>query len=142
MTKEERVSPVQTTYDPDDRGVGWIGFAATMFLVIGLWNIFEGIIAFFRSSFWTASGAHYVISDLRTWAWIITIWGVVEVLAAASISKGGQWGRWLGVAVAVIATIIQLAWLPVYPFWAIIAIAIYILILYALVVYGGRRTAA
>jgi hypothetical protein len=129
-------------YDSSDRGMGLVGFAAAMFLVIGLWNIFEGIIAFFRSGFWTASGAHYVISDLRTWAWIITIWGVVELLAAGSIAAGGQWGRWLGIAVAGIAIIVQMTWLPVYPFWAIIAIAIYILIIYALAVYGGKRSAA
>ena len=129
-------------YDTTDRGTGWIGFAAMMFLVIGLWNIFEGIIAFFQSSFWTETGAHYVISDLRTWAWIITIWGVLELLAAGSIAKGGQIGRWFGIGVAVIAVIIQMAWLAVYPFWGIIAIAIYILIIYALVVYGGKREAA
>jgi hypothetical protein len=126
----------------NDRGGGWIAFAAIMFLVIGVWNIFEGIVAFFNSSFWTDSGAHFVISDVRTWAWIITIWGVLEVLASGSIAKGGQIGRWFGIAVAAIAVIIQMAWLAAYPFWAIIAIAMYILIIYALVVYGGRRQTA
>jgi hypothetical protein len=128
-------------YDSSDRGTAWVGFAAMMFLVIGLWNIFEGVIAFFRSSFWTASGAHYVISDLRTWAWIIIIWGVIELLAAGSIARGGQVGRWFGMIVAGIGVIVQMAWLPAYPFWAIIAIAIYILVIYALAVFGGKRTA-
>jgi hypothetical protein len=129
-------------YDTDDRGAGWIGFAAMMFLVIGIWNIIEGILAFFDSSFWTEAGAHYVISDIRTWAWVITIWGVLELLAAGSIARGGQVGRWFGIAVAGIAVLIQMAWLAVYPFWAIMAIVVYILIIYALMVYGGKRRAA
>jgi hypothetical protein len=125
----------------NDRGEGWIGFAAIMFMVIGVWNIFEGILAFFRSSFWTDSGAHYVLADLRTWAWIVTIWGAIEILAGVSISRGGQFGRWFGIIVAGIAIILQLGFLPAYPFWAIVAIAFHVMIIYALSVYGGRRQA-
>jgi hypothetical protein len=126
----------------NERGAGWVGFAAIMFMVLGVWNIFQGIVAFFRSGFWTETGAHYIWGDLRTWAWIIIIWGVIELLAAGSIASGGQWGRLFGVVVAAIAVILQMWYLPVYPFWAIIAIAIQVMIIYGLVAYGGKRPVA
>jgi hypothetical protein len=130
------------SHDSYDRGAGKVGFAAIMFLVIGFWNIFEGILAFFRSSFWTDSGAHYVLGDLRTWASIVTIWGVIEIFAAISISQGGQWGRWFGIIVAGLAILLQMWFLPAYPFWGLIAIGIYLLVIWTLVVYGGKRSTA
>jgi len=125
----------------NERGAGWVGFAAILFFIVGVWNIIEGIIGLARSSFWTATGAHYTISDLRTWAWIVLIWGIVEVLAGLSIMAGGQFGRWAGIVVASLAIIIQFLFLPAYPFWALIAIFLYVMIIYGLVVYPTRREA-
>ena len=53
----------------NERGAGWVALAWMLFLVVGIWNVIEGIIGLADSSFWTATGAHYVFSDVRTWAW-------------------------------------------------------------------------
>jgi hypothetical protein len=119
----------------NERGAGWAGFAAILFLVIGIWNIIEGVFGLARSSFWTSTGAHYTISDLRTWSWIVLIWGVIELLAGLSIMAGGSFGRWAGIFIAGVAIIIQLMFLPAYPFWALIAIFVYVMIMYGLIVY-------
>ncbi len=120
-----------------DSGAGWIMYAWIVLIVLGVWNIIEGIVAISRSHFFTATGAHYVYSDLRTWGWIILIWGILEVLAAGSVLRGGQWGRWFGIFVAGIAIILQFLALPIYPFWALISIFMFALVLYGLVAYGG-----
>jgi len=120
-----------------NKGTGWIMYAWIVLIVLGVWNIIEGIVAISRSSFFTATGAHYVYSDLRTWGWIILIWGILEVLAAGSVWRGGQWGRWFGIFVASIAIILQFLALPIYPFWALISIFMFSLVLYGLAAYGG-----
>ena len=121
----------------NDRGTGWIMFSWIVLIVIGVWNIIEGIVAISRSHFFTSTGAHYVYSDLRTWGWIILIWGVLEVLAAGSVWRGGQWGRWFGIFVAGVAIILQFLALPIYPFWALINILLFACVLYGLAEYGG-----
>jgi hypothetical protein len=121
----------------DSKTAGWIAYAWIVLIVLGVWNIIEGIVAISRSQFFTATGAHYVYSDLKTWGWIILIWGILEVLAAGSVLRGGQWGRWFGIFVAGIAIILQLLALPIYPFWALISIFMFALVLYGLVAYGG-----
>jgi hypothetical protein len=118
---------------------GWIMYAWIVLIVVGVWNIIEGVVAIARSHFWTSTGAHYVIADLRAWGWIILIWGILEVLAAGSVWRGGQWGRWFGIFVAGVAVILQFLFLPAYPFWALINIFLYSLVLYGLAVYGGTR---
>ncbi len=120
-----------------DSGAGWIMYAWIVLIVLGVWNVIEGIVAISRSHFFTATGAHYVYSDLKTWGWIILIWGILEVLAAGSVVRGGQWGRWFGIFVAGIAIILQFLALPIYPLWALISIFMFALVLYGLVVYGG-----
>jgi hypothetical protein len=121
-----------------ERTSGWVGFAWMLFLVIGIWNVIEGILGLARSSFWTDTGSHYVFSDLRTWAWIVMIWGFVEILAALSIAAGGGFGRWFGIIVAGIAIIIQLMFVPAAPFWALLAIFFYIMVMYGLIAQYPR----
>ncbi|HUK76806.1 MAG TPA: hypothetical protein VL117_04305 [Thermoleophilia bacterium] len=122
-----------------NRGAGWIAYAWIVLIVLGVWNIIEGIVAISRSSFFTSTGAHYVYANLNTWGWIILIWGILEVLAAGSVWRGGQWGRWFGIFVAGIAIILQFLALPIYPFWALIDILLYSLVLYGLAEYGGTH---
>jgi len=122
-----------------NRGAGWIAYAWIVLIVLGVWNIIEGIVAISRSSFFTSTGAHYVYANLNTWGWIILIWGILEVLAAGSVWRGGQWGRWFGIFVAGIAIILQFLALPIYPFWALIDILLYALVLYGLAEYGGTH---
>jgi len=121
------------------QGTGWIMYAWIVLVVVGVWNIIEGIVAISRSSFFTSTGAHYVYANLNTWGWIILIWGILEVLAAASVWRGGQWGRWFGIFVASVAIILQFLALPIYPFWALLNILLYSLVLYGLAEYGGTH---
>jgi len=123
----------------DDRGAGWIMYAWLCLVVVGCWNIIEGIVALSRSKFFTAEGSRYVISDLRTWGWIVLIWGVVELLAAGSVWRGGQFGRWFGIIVASLGIIVQFFWFPLYPFWALTLMILYFLVLYGLAAYGGTH---
>ena len=121
-----------------ERGAGWISFASIMLLIVGTFSIIDGVIALSKSSFFTAN-AVYVFSDLRTWGWITLILGVVVLFAAGSVARGGQFGRWFGIAAAALNSIGQLLFVPAYPWWSISAFAVDMLIIYALTVYGGRQ---
>jgi len=123
-----------------ERGAGWISFASIMLLIVGTFSIIDGVIALSKSSFFTAN-AVYVFSDLRTWGWITLILGVVVLFAAGSVARGGQFGRWFGIAAAGLNSIGQLLFVPAYPWWSISAFAVDMLIIYALTVYGGRQPA-
>lgn len=130
-------------YDTDypSEGVGtasgWIGFAALMLGLAGVWNIFDGILAVANSRVYTARST-YVFSDLRTWGWIILVLGILQLVAAFSILSGSQIARWFGVAAAGVNSIGQLFFIPAAPFWALAMFTIDMLVIYGLVVYGGR----
>jgi len=121
-----------------EKGLGWIMFAWIMLLTAGVMNIINGIVALDRTSFWSDYGAVYIYGDLRTWGWILLAWGIVLIIGAVSVWRGGEIGRWIGIVAAMINLLIQLVFLPAYPFWALTIMVLDVLIIYGLAVYGGR----
>ncbi|HET9673605.1 MAG TPA: hypothetical protein VFP31_02260 [Gaiellaceae bacterium] len=118
--------------------IGWTDFASLMLGIAGVWNIISGILAIRDSKVFTEN-ATFVFSNLNTWGWIMTILGVLLVFAAVSVSRGGGYGRWVGIFAASINAIGQLSFVSIHPFWGITMFAVDIFIIYALVVYGGRK---
>jgi hypothetical protein len=108
-----------------------------MFLIAAGLNVIWGIAAVSSSHFFVAN-AHYIISGLNTWGWVAIGFGVVEALTALSIWRGGGFGRWFGIAVASVATLVALMSIPAYPLWSLVFVALYVLVIYGLAVYGGK----
>jgi hypothetical protein len=121
-----------------ERGLGWILFAWTMLLVAGLMRIINGIAALTRPAFFHGAGAHYIFSDLKVWGWVALVVGVIEIAAAVGVWRGSQFGRVAGIAVAAIALVVWMFWVPIVPFWAIVLMVMDVLIIYGLALYGGQ----
>ncbi len=139
MADQGEVTPTRTRDTGDGvEGSGWLVFASIMVTIAGVLNIAWGIAAISKSKFFTQN-ATYILSDLNTWGWIVLIIGVLELFAAYSILVGGQYGRWLGIAVAGINSIATLMSIPAYPLWALCLFGIDLLVIYGLAAYGGQR---
>ena len=70
--------------------------------------------------------------------WIHTLGGVLAILAASSLLKGGVYGRTVAVLVALFSAIVNMAFVPVYPIWSIIMVTISVLVVWAVVVHGSE----
>jgi hypothetical protein len=64
------------------------------------------------------------------------ILGVVLIASGIGIFSGNVAARTVGVIVAAVAMIANFAWLPYFPVWSIILIAISIAIVWALTAHG------
>ena len=131
-----------SAHEGEERGVGWLVFAATMLGLAGIFCVIDGVMALARSKFYTAN-AVYVFSDLRTWGWITLIVGAVAIVAAMGVLSGSSFARWFGIAAAALNAIGQFMFVQAaYPWWSLTVFACDVLVIYALAVYGGRRRAA
>ena len=117
-------------------GASWVLFAGIMILLVGALNIIWGIAAIGDSRFFVAD-AQYVLSGLNTWGWVMLFLGVGQVFAAFSIWRGGQAGRWFGIAVAALNAIAALMSISAYPFWGLAVFILDVLVIYGLANYGG-----
>ena len=65
------------------------------------------------------------------------ILGTLQLVAAYSIWKGGQAGRWFGITVAMFNAVAALMSISAYPFWSLAVFTLDILVIYGLAAYGG-----
>jgi hypothetical protein len=121
---------------PQREGASWVLFAGIMVALAGVLNVIYGIAAIADSRFF-ADDATYILSSLNTWGWITLFLGVGQIVAAFSIWKGGQVGRWFGIAVAMLSAVAALMSIAAYPFWSLAVFALDILVIYGLAAYGG-----
>ena len=117
-------------------GYGWLTFAGVMLILVGSFNVIDGIAAIANSSY---LANHVLFSNMHAWGWFFLIFGIVQVIAGFAVMGGSGWAAFIGVATAFFNLIAQLSWARTYPVWAISAMVVDVLVIYGLIVYGGRR---
>lgn len=125
-----------TTKEPSGWAIGWTVFAGFMMIMMGGWWLISGLVALFNSDFYVVTKRWIFQFDISTWGWIHLIFGIIVLVAGFFLFKGAVWARTVGVIIAVIATLLSFAWLPYYPVWGILLIAVSIAIIWALTAHG------
>jgi hypothetical protein len=123
------------------RGPGWLTLSAVVRIIGGSFALIDGLVALYRSTFFVQN-AGFVFSDLNTWGWIMVGLGVAGIAAGLALFTGSEWARWIGVVVAGLSALGQLLFAQAYPLWSLMIMAIDFLVIYGLVVYGGRESVA
>ena len=118
-------------------GYWMIVFAVALLVTVGFFNLIDGIAAIANSHVFIAN-AHYVAGDLRAWGWVVLILGVLQLIAAIAILAGSQAARWFAVVVIGLNAIGQMLFIPAYPFWSLLIIAVDI-VARGLCAYGSRE---
>jgi hypothetical protein len=121
---------------------GWAAFAAFMMILIGGFHAIQGFAAILKDDFYAVTPNYVFEFDVTTWGWIHLIVGVIVVIAGFAIFGGAAWARTIGVIMAFISAIANFAWLPYYPVWSVIVIAICVFVIYALIVHGRELRSA
>ncbi|WP_377273010.1 hypothetical protein [Peterkaempfera sp. SMS 1(5)a] len=111
---------------------GWTEFAAVMMICGGLLTIAEGISALAQDNLLVLSRNYAFRFDLTGWGWIHVALGIVVLVTGLALISGSARARPVGVALAGLSLLANFLWLPWYPAWAIIAIVIDVLIIWAL----------
>ena len=116
--------------------VGWAGFAGVMLIMIGVFDVIQGLVALFNDEFFVVTQEWVFEFDITAWGWIQLILGVILIASGIGIFSGNVAARTIGVIIAGLAAIVNFAWLPYYPVWSIIVIAICVAIIWALTAHG------
>ena len=114
---------------------GWIGFAGVVMMILGGINFFQGLIAIFEDEYYVVTQSGYLVFDITAWGWIMLIWGIILVLVGFALISGQSWARWTTIVVVSLNVFAQLGFLgnSNYPLWALTALALNIVVLYALI---------
>lgn len=120
---------------------GWYGmivFAGTIMLMLGAFHAIAGFVALFEDEyFFVGKDGLVVTADYTAWGWTHIIFGAIIAAAGAALFTGALWSRIVAVVVALLSSIVNLAFLSAYPLWSGIMIALDVLVIYAVTVHGN-----
>ncbi|MFF3540265.1 hypothetical protein [Streptomyces platensis] len=121
---------------------GWTAFAAVLMIFGGAMAFLEGISAIAKDQVFVTTQNYVFSFNLTGWGWIHLILGIIILLAGvALLATGAMWARIIGVILAGLGALANFLWIPHYPFWAIVLIAIDIFIIWALCTDNHRHAA-
>jgi hypothetical protein len=115
---------------------GFIVFAGIAMIVIGTFHAIQGVVALFNDEFYVVGQKWIFEFDLTGWGWIHLIAGLGVAVAGFFVFTGAAWARYVGIAVAAVSAILNFMWLPYYPIWSLLIIALDIVVIWALAVHG------
>ena len=132
-----------TVSEMGERWSGWIRFAGIMMLIISMIDFFQGLIAVIRGSYYAITPNQIIVFDLTTWGWLMMIWAVVVGFTGFGLMAGSSWARWVTIVVASLNVLAQLGFVgnAAYPLWALFALALNLLILYAVTIRWSEGAA-
>jgi hypothetical protein len=123
--------------EPSGWAMGLILFAAVMMMMAGVFQAFAGLVAIFENEFYVATRDYVFQLDATTWGWIHLLVGVVMGLAGWGVLSGQTWARVVGITLAVLSAITNFLFIPYYPVWSLLIIAVDVLVIWALAAHGG-----
>lgn len=118
--------------------VGWVFFAGFMMILLGILQGIAGLTALLNSQWLLVTKEHLLVLNFTAWGWIHLVIGLVVLIAGFSVMHGSAWARVVGVLVAIVSVVANLASVNTYPVWSVVMIVIDILIIYALTVHAGE----
>lgn len=112
--------------------IGLTLMAAVLMMLSGIWNVLEGIAAVVKGGFFVVLPNYAYNVSTVGWGWTHIIIGVIVFVAGACVLTDKLWARLIGVAIASLSAIANFLYIPYYPVWSVIVIAIDLLVVWAL----------
>ena len=119
--------------------VGWIVFAGTMMVLLGIFHAIQGLVALFKDEYFVVADSGLMLSaDFTAWGWTHLLLGLVIAGAGVGLFAGQMWARIVGVLVAMLSAVVNLGFLAAFPVWSALMILLDLLVIWAITVHGSE----
>jgi hypothetical protein len=119
--------------------VGGITFAGVLMILVGSFQSIAGLTAIIDDEFFVVTRNYTFEIDTTTWGWIHLILGSVVGLSGFSLFAGRAWAGAVAIVLAVLSAVANFFFIPYYPFWSILMIALACWVIWALTRPGALR---
>ncbi|MGH3993671.1 MAG: DUF7144 family membrane protein [Pseudonocardiaceae bacterium] len=119
---------------------GGIIFAATMLTIIGVFQAIAGFVAIFDDEFYVVTRNYTFDLDTSAWGWIHLLIGIALLATAWGLFSRNVWAGVTAIMLASLSAIANFFFIPYYPFWSILVIALDVWVIWALTRPGAIRT--
>ncbi len=119
--------------------VGGIAFAATIMIMIGVFQSIAGIVAIANDDFYVLTQNYTFDLDVSAWGWIHLILGVLVAVSGFYLFARRAWAGVVALTLALLSAIANFFFIPYYPWWSIIIIALNVWVIWALTRPGAMK---
>jgi hypothetical protein len=130
------------SYDtgPSGMAIGGAIFAGVMMIIIGAFQSIAGLAAIVEDDLFVV-GKDYIFSlDTTAWGWVHLALGIVILIAGFALFSGKVWAGTFAIVLATLSAIANFFYIPHYPFWSILIIALDVWVIWALTRADVYRT--
>ena len=120
--------------------MGGVMFAATIMVMTGAFQAIAGVVAILDDQFFVPVRGYTFDLDLTAWGWIHLILGLAVAAAGLALFARTVWAGIVALFLAVLSAINNFFFIPHYPFWSLIVIALDVWVIWALTRPSAIRT--
>lgn len=116
---------------------GVVVFASVLMVLSGLLQIMQGIGALANGDFYVIRTTYTYDFDVTSWGWVHLVFGIIFLVAGLALLSGALWARLTAMTLAVLSIMINFAWLPYFPLWAMTIMVVDVLVIWAVTKFEG-----
>jgi len=121
----------------DSDSTDWVRFAGVILIVSGIFSAIQGLAALLGpEAYYAVVDGDLLVFDIAGWGWWNVAIGALTLITGLALLREALWARIVAVVLAILSAIVQMILVPVQPWWSLIAIAIDVLVIYAIVARG------
>ncbi|GHF58457.1 hypothetical protein GCM10010218_44710 [Streptomyces mashuensis] len=109
-------------------------FAAVMLLLVGFLDLLRGISAIVHDSVYVHTPDYVYRFNVAGWGWIHLFLGIAAIMVGIGLFKVSTWARVLGIVIAGLVLLANFLFLPYYPLWSLVVIALCAFVIWGLCV--------
>ena len=140
MSTQEQYQRGRGPDDVSGWAVGGLAFAATMMILIGCFQAISGIVAIANDDFYVIRANYTFDLDTTGWGWIHLIIGILVLIAGFSLFARRPWAGIMAIMLAGLSALANFFFIPYYPFWSILVIALDVWVIWSVTRPGVVRT--
>jgi len=125
--------------EPSGWATGGLVFAASMLVLVGLFQALNGIVALANDDFFVKTRNYTFDVDITAWGWIHLILGIIIFIVGIGLFNQSGWAGVSAIAVAMLSAISNFFFIPYYPIWSLLLIGMNLWIIWALTRPGVIR---
>lgn len=112
--------------------------AGVVLVANGTLQLLEGITAIAADDLIVAGEQYTYQWNTTGWGWVHVIIGALVIIGGFALMTGATWARVVAVILATVAIIANFLWLPYYPWWSLILIALNLFVIWAVASWTPR----
>ena len=101
-------------------------------MLIGCFQIIAGLVAIFDDEFYVVARNYTFNLDTSAWGWLHLLLGLLLLLTAFGLFTLRSWAVITAIGLASLSAIANFFFIPYYPFWSILVIALDVWVIWAL----------